>query len=344
MVQSDVRFSHTTYRPLFFLILTDSTLHGGARVNYFFCVRRYMTGSARPALSRGEARGSIDMNLNWSRILLSTSMAVLCDGCALDRSPVTTSDGENQTRYFPQAQSESEPQIAGDGGSSDSADMNADTDASAASMPASTGEQAPAIPAPDQAVTSPTPTTPSDSSTVDEPAVDADPIAEPCADAGQDCSILACCGNGRCVGGASQVVCAEPCSENAQCNSGCCAQVSAGPRVCAPPLFCASRALASCDRLSLESVTGDFLGRATSDPNHPRSVCNPLGKLSIFALADTQQEVDNTQSPFDPTATQPPQLVCQDDGRVVATITSNLAFSDAIHPTQLCLALAALGH
>jgi hypothetical protein len=60
-----------------------------------------------------------------------------------------------------------------------------------------------------------------------------------CLDAGESCGTTSdCCGSALCVDYDGYSVCADQCSSDSGCYSGCCAPTSSGNLVCSAPDYC----------------------------------------------------------------------------------------------------------
>jgi hypothetical protein len=79
--------------------------------------------------------------------------------------------------------------------------------------------------------------------------------ADSCLEPGTDCAQGTCCGGASCVPAGDQLtrVCAAECKNGSECNSGCCASIDGGPKVCGPASNCETACVAAGEECSTES-------------------------------------------------------------------------------------------
>lgn len=180
------------------------------------------------------------------------------------------------------------------------------------------------------------------------------PDATDCAGSGADCSATWCC-SGPCI----VDVCATPCSDSRECESGCCRDGR-----CAPSTLCAERApsrgvasgggevIARCvGELVLIADDGEFLGNASSSELASDGICNDrssygseLGSSSIFNELGVYGSELSSLSAYNELTSTPPYLFCAATSTKLNPVTKNTLQSGAIDPDVLCLVLEANGY
>lgn len=174
---------------------------------------------------------------------------------------------------------------------------------------------------------------------------------------GGPCSAsLFCCTNATCVNDRanSVTVCAANCSDNNQCTSGCCAQLSnSADKVCSPtcaPLPAPPAPAAGCGRLVLVADDNTFLGEVTGNKFAADSVCNEFGSYgsrfsnsSIFNQFGSYGSDFSSSSAYNKFTSTPPTAFCENSGKPQFYVTKNTFLSSAIDPDVLCATLQNAG-
>jgi len=177
---------------------------------------------------------------------------------------------------------------------------------------------------------------------------------------GSTCSAsMVCCPSATCVDDRANAatVCAANCTDNSQCNSGCCAQLSnSAAKVCGPTSFCAPPPppppppAVGCGRLILVAIDNAFIGLLTSDKFASDGVCNEFGSYgskfsstSIFNQFGSYGSDYSTMSAYSTFTSTPPTAYCENSGEPQFYVTKSSFLAPSVDPDLLCTTLRGAG-
>jgi hypothetical protein len=179
--------------------------------------------------------------------------------------------------------------------------------------------------------------------------------ASMCVAAAERCAPGACCEGHVCVTSSEAPfdICAKTCSQDSECDSGCCASLagSGADKVCAPQLYCRDDSAllplqVACSNPELIAGDGTYLGKATARFDS-ESVCNKSGEYGSFFGTNSIFNASGKYggfgqySAYSTSAFYPPAIKCGSSSFAEAYVSKSTYQQNerVIDPDDLCTVL-----